>query len=117
MKFQMKKTLWLSFLLLTLPMAYASQGNQSAKSKPMSEHRIPSETLAKIAFGSSILGLVFIAIPALSLLGLVLGILGFGLGIFTRKKVKKKLFSRLAIILGSVVLFYFTLALGLVIFY
>lgn len=121
MKFRLVLLLFLGLNCLPTTNTLASQGplssTQEAAERDRQDERISPETLSKIALGSAVLGILLIAIPPLSFLGLTFGLLGFGLGIFTRKKVRKKLYSRLAIILGSLVLIYFLAALGLVAFY
>jgi len=108
-------------LLIMLTFAATPSCLQAAsfdKEKPIVEQRgLDGDDLSKIALGSAILGAAFIAIPPLSLLGLGLSIIGLGLGIFSRRKAKKKLFAKIAIILSSIALGYFLLAVGLVAFY
>ena len=107
------------FLLLAFSLISVSPSlpSASAPSDSSENMEMNHELLSKAALGSAIVGAALIAVPPLSWLGLALGIVGLGLGIFTRRKAKKKLFSNLVIILGSGVLAYFLAVVGLVLFY
>lgn len=74
------------------------------------------KTLSIIALAASASGVLLIALPYLSLLGLVLGLGGLVLGWMMRKRAKKKIWAKLAIILGALCLVFFLATLALVIF-
>ncbi|MEO0898802.1 MAG: hypothetical protein AAFY71_20485 [Bacteroidota bacterium] len=67
--------------------------------------------------GLSVLGAIMIAIPPLSIVGLLFALGGLGLAIFAKKRIKRKLFRRLAIIISSITLTYFLAAFLLILFY
>ncbi len=75
------------------------------------------KTLSILAFVASLSGALIIALPYLSLLGLILGLGGLILGWMMRKRTEKKLWARLAIVLGGLCLLFFLAILGLVIFF
>lgn len=74
------------------------------------------KTLSIIAFAASLSGVLLIALPFVSLLGLILGLGGLILGWMMRKRVKKKIWAKLAIGLGALCLVLFLTTLALVIF-
>jgi len=74
-------------------------------------------TLSIIAFAASLSGVLLIAIPYLSLIGLILGLGGLVLGWMMRKKVKKKIWAKLAILLGGLCLAFFLATVYLVMFF
>ncbi|MCI4668540.1 MAG: hypothetical protein MRZ79_10410 [Bacteroidia bacterium] len=111
------------FLTISLLLAISTinvsslQAGQAAAIPSSQKEKISDDQLSQIALGSAVLGAILIAIPPLSIFGLAFGLIGLGLGIFSKRKAAKKLFAKLAIVIGSLVSFYFLLALGLVTFY
>jgi hypothetical protein len=104
------------------------QANQPPPTEPMTSQQFeagspmeeapPSrmEKLGWLAVGLGAGGLLMIALPYLSGLGLLLGLVAFGLGWFLRKRTKKKWLHRLARLLGGLSLLYFLGVAALVIF-
>lgn len=97
----------------------SAKPEHTQKSDPQKERKIDlkdPKTLSIIAFAASLAGVLLIALPYLSLLGLLLGLGGLVLGWMMRKKVKKKIWAKLAIVLGILCLVFFLAVLALVIF-
>lgn len=75
------------------------------------------EEISYIALALSLAGVIMIWMPVVSLVGLIFALLGLGLGISQRKKVKRRWANRLAISLGVLALVSLAIVSGLILFF
>lgn len=75
------------------------------------------DTFGWVALSMAVLGVALVALPYLSLPGLLLGLGGLVLGYVVRKKLRRPWVSRLTASLGGLVLAYFLIVVGLILFF
>lgn len=95
-------------LLLPLAAFPAAPAASAAEERPV---------LSWVAGGAAVAGAALIALPWLSLAGLLLGLTGLVLAVLARRRGQKNIFSLLGLALGGACAVYFLAVLGLLLFF
>jgi hypothetical protein len=99
----------LLIICLLLPLHPAAAAARAAASeRPL---------LSWVAGGAALAGAAMIALPWLSLAGLLLGLAGLVLALLARRRGQKNIFSFLGLLLGGACAVYFLAVLGLLLFF
>ncbi|RMG72202.1 MAG: hypothetical protein D6722_05820 [Bacteroidetes bacterium] len=108
---------YLLLSLLGLMLAFAPLESPAASAAPEQPTARRADTWGWVALGMGAASVAMIAVPYLSLPGLILGVAAVVIARLVRKKIRRPGVARLAAGLGGLSIAFFLLALGLIWFF